>query len=105
MRVKLWRLFTPYVKWAFKEDKFSPYLTATTGLYLQTVQWTENTIGGNVTQTVNQGYWGIALGIGAQWNTDDAIGVFVDGRYHTAMRGDAGPLSFIDIRGGVALML
>lgn len=102
---KLYRILTPYVKYQLKVAKVSPYITGLTGFYLQEMKWSEMTFGGSVTQTLSQGYWGIAAGLGVQMVSDDNVVVFVDGRFHNAMRRDAAPLQFFDLRVGMAFLL
>jgi hypothetical protein len=103
---KLYRFLTPYVKYQLKVAKVSPYLSGLAGLYLQEVHWTQmTTLGGTVSQTVSQGYFGVAVGAGVQWVSDDNVELFVEGRMHNAMRGDSFPLQFFDLRVGVAFLL
>jgi len=105
LRLKLYRIMTPYIKYQFKVAKVSPYATGIMGLYLQEVAWTEQTIGGTVSQSVAQGYFGVGAGLGVQWVTDDNVEIFVEGRFHNAMRGGATPIQFIDARVGLAFLL
>jgi len=105
LKLKLYRMITPYVKWQFKEAKFSPYLTGLTGLYMQQVSWTRNTAGGNISEDVWRGFFGVAAGLGVQYNSDESVAIFLDARVHTAMRGDFAPLTFVDARVGVAFLL
>jgi opacity protein-like surface antigen len=105
LKLKLYRMITPYVKFQFKEDKFSPYVTGLAGLYMQQVSWTQNTVGGNVSQDVWRGFVGVAGGLGVQYNSDESVAIFLDARVHTAMRSDFSPLTFVDARIGVAFLL
>jgi len=102
---KLYRIFTPYAKYQFKVAKVSPYVTGLLGFYLQEMKWTEATVGGTVTQTVAQGYLGMAAGFGVQMVSDDNVVLFLEGRFHNAVRSDAGPIQFIDARVGLAFLL
>ena len=102
---RLYRILTPYVKYQLKVAKVSPYLTGLTGFYLQEMKWSEMTPLSTVTQTQSQGYWGIAAGLGVQMVSDDNVVVFVDGKFHSAMRGDAAPVQFFDVRVGLAFLL
>jgi hypothetical protein len=71
------------------------------GLYLQEA----NTSLGSITQTVSQGYLGLAAGAGVQMVTDDSVLLFLEGRFHNAMRSDAAPIQFMDVRVGFTFLL
>lgn len=102
---KLYRIFTPYAKYQFNVAKVSPYVTGLLGFYLQEMKWTEATQGGTVTQTLAQGYFGMAAGFGVQMVSDDSVLLWLEGRFHNAVRGDSGPIQFIDARVGLAFLL
>ncbi len=102
---RVYRILTPYVKFQLQVDKVSPYLTGLAGLYLQEVKWSEMQLGGTVTNTLTQGYLGVALGAGVQMVSDDNVLVFLEGKFHTASRSDAAPIQFFDVRAGLAFLL
>lgn len=102
---RVYRILTPYAKFQFMVDKVSPYITGLAGLYLQEVKWSEPTVTGTVTNTLAQGYLGVALGGGVQWISDDNAILFLEGKFHTASRSDAPPIQFFDVRAGLAFLL
>lgn len=102
---RVYRVLTPYVKYQFKQAKFSPYVSGLTGLYLQELKYSVQTPVSTVSQTLTQGYWGVALGGGMQWISDDNMLIFTEARFHNAMRSDSGPIQFFDVRVGIAFLL
>jgi len=109
VKLRVYRLLTPYVKYLFKQTNFSPYLTGLVGLYLQELKVTGAGIGNpnnpSISNTFTEGYLGFALGAGVQWVMPESAIIFLDGRFHSAMRDGRRPITFIDVRVGLAFAL
>ena len=109
VKLRVYRILTPYAKFLFKETNFSPYVTGLAGLYLQELKVTGAGISDpnnpSISNTFNEMYMGFALGAGLQWMTDASALIFLDGRYHTAMRSERKPITFFDVRVGLAFAM
>jgi hypothetical protein len=69
------------------------------------VKWTDHQPGGSVDRSVSEGCLGVAAGLGVQMVSDDNVIVFLEGRFHNAMRAGAAPIQFIDARLGLMFLL